>query len=102
MTNWRNYPYMPKKKVVSIRDNFRRYSCSKLLIVSFPDNYRMWINYYDSDMDIVEIGFQTQPLDYYLFFSERSRAQGMRPDGPSSKGEVRRKIEEYLHQKGLI
>jgi len=100
VTNWRERCYMSERKARSVRDNFRKYTCDKLLICSFENNYRLRSSFIDPDVDIITFGFQTQP--WYGWFLERGRAMGMRPDTSETREIVRRKIVDYLEKKGLI
>lgn len=100
VTNWRRSSYMSRKKAESIRRNFKKYSCHKLFICSFHNNYLKHSDIIGVDMDILVVGFQTQP--FYEWFSERDEADGMRPNDEETKELVRRKIIEYLREIGLI
>lgn len=62
VTNWRPSSFMGEKKGKSVQDNFLRYDCSKLFICSFRDVTRNKEDYFDDDVDIIEFGFQTQPV----------------------------------------
>jgi len=100
VTNWRDGIYMPMRKAISIRNNFRRYACRKLFVCSFQWNYFGKIAYIDIDVNVCVMGFQTQP--FYDWYYERGWDDGMRPNTEETKEIVRRNITAYLEEKGLI
>ena len=91
---------MSEKKAISMRDNFRKYFCFKLLACSFESNFKTREDYIESDVDVIVFGFQTQP--YIEFFSELGEADGMRPDDEETLDLEREKILDYLKRKGLL
>ena len=54
------------------------------------------------DIDFLEMGFQTQPIPYYLFYLNRRSASDMRPNDEMTREIVRRKLMAYLTEKNLI
>ena len=104
--NWKESVYMDFNRVKSIIQNFSdsKYSNSKkLLVYSFDTNIKNQIKFFkDFDIDFLEIGFQTQPVDYYKYYSFLGRASGMRPDNSETKQIEKDKIIAYLRNIGLI
>jgi hypothetical protein len=100
VTNWRRSSYMSKKKAESIKRNFEKYSCPKLFVCSFHNNYLRYGGVIGEGVDILVVGFQTQP--FYEWFSGRGEADGMRPDDDETREIVRRKIKGYLEEIRLI
>jgi hypothetical protein len=96
VTNWRRRSYMCFVKAESVKSNFRRYSCKKLLVCSFEENYRRYRNYFDANMDIIEIGFQTNP--WYYWFREQGRdTSDLRPNDAETLDILRHQILAYLN-----
>ena len=100
VTNWRRSSYMSRKKAESIRRNFKKYSCHKLFICSFDSNYLKHRDIIGVDMDVLVLGFQTQP--FYEWFCEKGKADGMRPDDEETRKLLKEKLLRYLVEKGLI
>lgn len=104
--NWRRNIYMDFKRAMAIRENFsnRNYrNLKKLLIFSFWKNIENQMNLFDGlDIDFLDIGFQTQPIWYYVWFFNRGLASDMRPNDRLSKEIVRRKLLAYLTERNLI
>ena len=78
VTNWRKSSDMSHKKAISLQSNFRKYRCHKLFVCSFYVNFEHKEYFIDRDVDVMILGFQTQP--YYDWFLDRGRSYGMRPD----------------------
>lgn len=102
ITNWIESSYMGPKKAESVRHNFRKYFCHKLLVGSFHNNFRKKLSYIDSDVDVLYIGFQTMPIPWYLDLVEMNKDEGRRPDTAETRDIVRRNITAYFEEIGLI
>lgn len=104
--NWKSNVYLGFKRTMAIIENLNASSyrdLNKLLVYSFWENIRNQMDFLNLlDIDFLEIGFQTQPMTYYVFYLNRGSASDMRPNDSSTKGIVRRKLLEYLAKKGLI
>jgi Holliday junction resolvase len=104
--NWRENVYMDYNRVKSIIQNFSNPEYSdvrKLLIFSFRKNIENQLRYFQSlSIDLLEVGFQTQPAQFYKFFKSKGNADGMRPNNSRTKELERKKLVGYLQQKGLI
>ena len=99
ITNWRDTSIMSRKKARSFRFNFTNYDCHKLLVVSFLSNIGVYRDYVDEDVDVLEMGFQTQP--FYGYNAELT-SEGMNPHDDTTRLEVIRLVTNYLISKGLI
>ena len=90
--NWRRSVYLGFKRAMAIRENLNtssNHGLKKLLIFSFWKNIENQMNFFDGlDVDFLEIGFQTQPVPYYIWFFNRRQASGMRPNDRTTKGIV--------------
>jgi len=93
---------MSEKKAKSVQKNFRKYSCHKLFVCSFKENHTKTIDYFDNDVSIIHLQFQTQPPSWYEWFLERNRADGMRPDCDETTQMVETALLEYFIRKGLV
>lgn len=105
VTNWRQSSYMDFNRAESIRMNFSKYNNTvrKLLVVSFANNYMHRASHFNGlDMDVLEVGFQTQPMDYYEFYKRKGMAGDMQPDNLETMEILRGKLEAYLKKKRLI
>ena len=102
VTNWRLTSYMSEKKAKSVQKNFRKYSCHKLFICSFEENYAKTIGYFDDDVTIIQLQHQTQPKSWYEWYSERNRADGMHPDCEEPKQHLEAALLDYFIRKGLL
>jgi hypothetical protein len=104
--NWRKSVYMDFIRVKSITENFSasEYSSSrKLLVYSFDKNIENQRHFFtDLNVDYLEIGFQTQPVNYYEYLSLLGRASNMRPNTDETKQIERDKIITYLRRINLI
>ena len=104
--NWRENVYMDYNRVKSIIQNFSNPEYSnarKLLIFSFRKNVENQLRYFQSlNIDLLEVGFQTQPAQFYKFFKSKKHADGMRPNNSRTRELERKKLVGYLQQKGLI
>jgi Holliday junction resolvase len=104
--NWRKDVYMDYKRVKSIIQNLSnpQYSnARKLLIHSFRKNIKNQLCYFQNlNIDLLEVGFQTQPPQFYKFFKSKGQADGMRPNNSKTRELERKKLVGYLQQKGLI
>lgn len=104
--NWRKNAYMDFTRVKSIKQNFSdpKYSnCRKLLVYSFNQNIKNQMKFFrDLDIDFLEIGFLTQPVDYYEHYNRLGIASGMRPNNSETKQIERDKITAYLRRINLI
>jgi Holliday junction resolvase len=104
--NWRENVYMDYNRVKSIIQNFSNPEYSdarKLLIFSFRKNIENQLRYFQSlSIDLLEVGFQTQPAQFYKFFKSKGNADGMRPNNSRTRELERKKLVGYLQQKGLI
>ena len=102
VTNWRLTSYMSEKKAKSVQKNFRKYSCHKLFICSFEENYAKAIDYFDDDVTIIQLQHQTQPRSWYDWFREQNRADGMRPDCEETKQHLEASLLDYFIRKGIV
>lgn len=106
VTNWARNIYMDFRRVKRIIENFnnpRYHNSGKLLVFSFKKNIENQMNFFEGlDIDFLEMGFQTQPLRYYVFYRNQGQASGMRPNNRATKNLVKKKLEAYLTEKDLI
>lgn len=104
--NWGRNVYMDYIRTRRIIRNFSHpyhHNARKLLVFSFWKNIENQLNYFDGlDIDFLEIGFQTQPVPYYVFYLNRGLASDKKPNTSITKEIVRRKLTAYLTQKNLI
>lgn len=106
--NWKRQNYLDFKRVTRIRENFTNpcyQNSRKLLIFSFWKNIENQMNFFEGlDIDFLELGFQTQPLPYYIWFLNRGqvREEGRRLNNLATKTFVKRKLLTYLGKKNLI
>jgi hypothetical protein len=105
--NWRKGVYMDYKRLNSILENFGNdlyCNVGKLLVFSFWNNIENQRTYLEGKgIDFLELGFQTQPVDYYTFFKEEKiLAYGMKPDCDETRGILRTKLIAYFEEKDLI
>jgi hypothetical protein len=105
--NWRKTLYMDVRRLMSITENFdnpRYLNSRKLLVFSFWKNIKNQMNFLeDKGIDFLEVGFQTQPVDFYRFYNEDERlALGMQPDCDETREILKRKIVDYLEETDLI
>jgi Holliday junction resolvase len=104
--NWRENVYMDYNRVKSILQNFSNPEYSnarKLLIFSFRKNIENQLSYFQAqNIDLLEVGFQTQPTQFYKFFKSKGNADGMRPNNSKTRELERKKLVGYLQQKDLI
>lgn len=104
--NWKRESYLSFKRTMSIIENLNAssyFGLNKLLVFSFWENIRnQTVFFEDLGIDFLEIGFQTQPISYYIWFFSRGSASGMRPNHCTTKDIVRRKLVAYLGEKNLI
>lgn len=104
--NWRRDLYLYFGRVISIRDNFSNpdYNNSrKLLVFSFKKSIKNQMRYFeDLNVDFLEIGFQTQPVFFYLFFRSQGKASGMKPYTHITREIVKSKLTAYLREVNLM
>lgn len=104
--NWKRTAYLDLKRAFAIMENLNDsfYSdLNKLLVFSFWENIRNQMEFFDClDIDFLEMGFQTQPIPYYVFYLSRGSTSDMRPNDEMTKEIVRRKLMAYLTEKNLI
>jgi hypothetical protein len=104
--NWRKNVYMDYKRVKSIKQNFSnpKYSdARKLMIFSFRKNIENQLRYFERlNIDLLEVGFQTQPTQFYKFFKRQEKANDMRPNNRRTKQLEKKKLTAYLEQKHII
>jgi len=104
--NWQRKVYMDAKRAESIRENLSNpyYEDSrKLLVFSFWKNIKKRMNHFEGlNIDFLEIGFQTQPIDYYVWFLNRGQADDMRYNNSETKDSVRERLVAYLTARNLI
>lgn len=96
--NWRKSDYLTKKRAQSIISNLVISDCHKFLICSFPENIedeRIRESLEDNHIQIIYLGFQTQPQDYYEFFVQKGIVdqQGMKLDSPELRIQLRERLE---------
>lgn len=96
--NWRKSDYLITKRAQSIISNLVKGDCHKYLICSFPENIeneRIRELIEKKNIQIVYLGFQTQPLDYYEFFVQKGIVdqQGMKLDSPELMQQLRERLE---------
>ncbi len=101
VTNWSKTSYMDLDRINSINDNLSIYHCSKLLICSFEDNYHRVKDAISDKIDIINIGFQTNPFYYWLLEHERN-VEDKRPDTYETFLLERNKILPYLDTLNLL
>ena len=95
--NWRKSDYLTKKRAQSIISNLAIGDCHKFLICSFPENIeneRIRELIEKKNIQIIYLGFQTQPPDYYEFFvqNEIVDQQGMKLDSPELMQQLRERL----------
>jgi Holliday junction resolvase len=104
--NWRENIYMDFKRVKSIKQNFSspKYSdARKLMIFSFRKNIENQLRYFQGlNIDLLEVGFQTQPTQFHKFFKRQGKANDMKPNNSRTKKLEKRKLTAYLQQKDII
>ena len=104
--NWKRKSYLSFKRTMSIIENLNAssyFGLNKLLVFSFWENIRnQTVFFEDLGIDFLEIGFQTQPISYYIWFFNRGLASGMRPNHCTTKDIVRRNLVAYLREINLI
>jgi hypothetical protein len=104
--NWRKGDYMDLDRLQSVVNNLRnpKYeNAAKLLIYSFYSNIKNQMNHLENrGIDFLEVGFQTQPPDFYEFYIEEAAILGMKPDCDETREVLRGKLVAYLEEKNLI
>ena len=94
--NWKRNSYLGFKRAMSIVENLTSSSycdLNKLLVFSFWENIKNQMEFFDGlDIDFLEMGFQTQPIPYYVFYLSRGSASDMRPNDEMTRKIVRRKL----------
>jgi hypothetical protein len=105
--NWRKMDYMDFDRLQSIVKNLgnpKYKNVAKLLIYSFDSNIKNRMDHLvNRDIGFLEIGFQTQPQDFYTFYGDQVAAFcGMKPDGEETKRVLREKLLVYLKSIGLL
>lgn len=104
--NWRNTAYMDYSRLQSIVNNLcnpKYENVAKLLIYSFYGNIKNQMNHLENiGIEFLEVGFQTQPPDFYEFYEEVSAILGMKPDCDETREILRGKLIAYLEEKNLI
>lgn len=106
--NWKRQSYLDFKRASRIRENFTNpyyRNSRKLLIFSFWRNIKNQMRFFEGlDIDFLELGFQTQPLPYYVWFLSlgQVREEGRRPNNLATKNLVRKKLLAYLTERNLI
>jgi len=105
--NWRKMDYMDFDRLRSVVKNLgdpKYKNVAKLLVYSFDSNIRNRMDHLvNRDIDFLEIGFQTQPQDFYAFYGDEVAAFcGMKPEGEETKRVLREKLLVYLKSIGLL
>lgn len=104
--NWQRNAYLDLKRAFAIMENLNDPSygdLNKLLVFSFWENIKNQMEFFNGlGIDFLEMGFQTQPIPYYVFYLSRGSASDMRPNDKMTKEIVRRKLMAYLTEKNLI
>lgn len=105
--NWRNTDYMDEESRLSVVKNFRNpeyENVAKLLVYSFYSNIKNQMSLLENrSIDFLELGFQTQPPDFYEFYGEKVAAlYGMRPEGEETEKVLREKLLPYLKNRNLL
>jgi Holliday junction resolvase len=104
--NWRKRVYMDFRRVQSIIQNFSnpKYSNTrKLLVFSFKENIENQLHFFQAlDVDLLEVEFQTQPIEFYHFFKNQGKACYMRPNTKKTKQIEKKKLVAYLEENNLI
>jgi len=103
ITNWRWGSYCDLKRKNSILKNlnlydlYQRFNPKKWLIVSFSSAFRRWFSEFERcDIDIIEIGFQTLPIEFYKFYQEKDELFLQKPLNGETKKEVLEIISSHL------
>jgi hypothetical protein len=105
--NWRKMDYMDFDRLQSIVKNLgnpKYENVAKLLVYSFDSNIKNRMDHLvNRDIDFLEIGFQTQPQDFYTFYGDQvALFCGMKPDGEETKRVLREKLLVYLKSIDLL
>jgi hypothetical protein len=104
--NWRNTDYMDEDSWLSVVKNFRNpqyESIAKLLVYSFYSNIKNQMsNLEKRGIDFLELGFQTQPPDFYKFYEKVAAIYGMKPDGKETEKLLRENLLYYLKNRNLL
>ena len=100
VTNWQNTVYLKDDKGESIQTNFKKYDCKKLVIFSFKENYYSNKKCIDKDVNVLIMGFQTNP--YYNWFLERGEADYMKPDDSITYLSEKMQLSKCLMEMGLL
>ena len=95
--NWRKSDYLTIKRAQSIISNLVISDCHKYLICSFPENIeneRISELLEKNHIQIIYLGFQTQPEDYYNFFVQEGIVdqQGMKLDSPELRKQLKGRL----------
>lgn len=104
--NWRRTGYMDLHRVKSILANFSnpQYNGSrKLVVFSFWENIRNQSRFFKREgIDLLEIGYQTLPMNYIKFYENQREKFGIMPDDEETRDLLKRKLIRYLEKKGLV
>jgi len=103
VTNWRITSKCYDKKLESINNVFATYSCGKLLIVSFYENIENVVDQIDESIDILVLGFQTQPnQEYYDYYQGQEIFSCMAVDSPVTYQILKKKLVNKLKEMQIL
>ena len=104
VTNWQITNSFDRIRINSITKNLNKYPCEKLIVVSFNQNIQKHKTFLNPRWHIMEIGFMTQPPDYYQVFRENwtDKSKCMKPDSKEVHKHLRAKIETLFKEIKLI
>lgn len=93
--NWSIKSRLSEKRRETMISNLDEFPCRKLVVyTSLEDNHIS--RFTQNGIDILEIGYQLLPRDYYYFFLEKEQVDKRRIDSNSTKEDIKNKIIVYL------
>ncbi|MFX0135344.1 MAG: hypothetical protein ACFFDN_16990 [Candidatus Hodarchaeota archaeon] len=100
VTNWKKTSYMHPQKLNSMNGAFRKYNCKKLYIASFTNNFKTKRSQIDNDIEILVLGYQTQP--YWKWQEKNGDTTGMRPNSKKTLKSTKQLLHKQLKSMGLM
>ena len=100
VTNWRRSGFFNTGRRQNTLDNLTEYPCARILVVSFMENLtnsppEFVEDLEENDIGVLDLGFQTQPTDYYNWFMRHKPRVGLNartPDDPHVRRTIRNKF----------
>ena len=99
--NWSISSILGAKRCGSIIFNLQKHNCNRVLIYTVLDDDSLSI-ITNRGIDVLEIGYQVLPYDYYTFFLLHRKIIKRKSDSQETRRDIKNKIIAYLENKHIL